>query len=188
MRFPKIAVAALGALVLAVPTTAAIKALTLPELMAINSEAAQVRILEKTTFASDFPLPGVVWTRMKVQGESLRTGLPVAAEDVFLGSHEPADGYGTSEMPLLQDTRVGADAVMFWFREAAMPGQPNVLSDLSTVYRIEKGFGEPVLMGKGEGFAFPANVKLADARALVLKTHLELAAAATAPGDAGAGK
>ena len=182
MRFPKAALAVVGALLLAVPTTAAVKALNLSELMTINSEAAQVRILEKSTFASDFPLPGVTWTKLKVQGESLRTGKPVTAEVLFLGSHDPQDGYGTSEMPLLQDTRVGADAVMFWFREEKMAGQPNVVSDFSAVYRVEKGFGEPILVGKGEGLAFPENVKLVDARAQILKTHLELAA------QAGAGK
>jgi hypothetical protein len=182
MRFSKIAAAALGAAMLAVPTTAAIKALTLSELMTINTEAAQVRVLEKTSFASDYPLAGVVWTKMKVQGTSLRTGEALTTEVVFLGSHDPKDGYGTSEMPTLQDTRVGADAVMFWFRDEAMPAKLNVVSDLSAVYRIEKAFGEPVVVGKGEGFAFPENVKLADAGELIRKTHLELAA------KAGAGK
>jgi len=182
MRFPKFAAAALGAAMLAVPTTAAIKALTLSELMTLNSEAAQVRILEKTTFTSDYPLAGVVWTKMKVQGTSLRTGEPVATEVVFLGSHEPQDGYGTSEMPTLQDTRVGADAIMFWYRDEAMPAKLNVASDLSTVYRIEKGFGEPVVVGKGEGFAFAENIKLSEASERIRTTHLELAA------QAGAGK
>jgi hypothetical protein len=175
MRFTKIAVAVLGAAVLAVPSPAAIKALTLSELMTINTEAAQVRILEKSSFASDYPLAGVVWTKMKVQGVSLRTGEPVTTEVVFLGSHEPQDGYGTSEMPTLQDTRVGGEAVMFWFRDEAMPAKLNVVSDLSAVYRIEKGYGEPVLVGKGEGLAFPVNIKLVDAAAKIRATHLELA-------------
>ncbi len=175
MRFTRTAVAVLGAALLAVPSTAAIRALSLPELMTVNTEAAQVRILGKSSFASDYPLAGVVWTRMKVQGVSLRTGEPVATEVVFLGSHDPRDGYGTSEMPTLQDTRVGGEALVFWFRDEAMPARLNVVSDHSAVYRIERGFGEPVLVGKGEGLAFPENVKLADAAAKVRATHLELA-------------
>ena len=174
--------AALGAAVLAVPALAAIKALSLSELRTLNSEAAQVRILARSSFASDYPLAGVVWTRLQVEGVSLRTGEPVATEVVFLGSHEPQDGYGTSEMPTLQDTRVGGEAVMFWFRDEAMPARLNVVSDLTAVYRIERGFGEPVLVGKGPGLAFPENVKLADAAGAIRATHLELAR------QAGAGK
>ncbi len=175
MRFTRIAVALAGAAMLAVPTTASIKALTLSEMMTINSEAAHVRILEKSSFASDWPMAGVVWTKMKVQGTSLRTLQPVTAEVVFLGSHDPRDGYGTSEMPTLQDTRVDAEAVMFWFRNEDMPGALNVVSDLSAVYRIEKSFGQPVVVGKGEGFAFPENLKLSDASAQIRATHLDLA-------------
>jgi hypothetical protein len=177
------ALAALAAAALAVPLTAAIKAMTLSELMGITSDTAHVRILEKSSFRSDWQVPGAAWTKLKVQGTSLRTGEPVDTELVFLGSHDPADHYGTSEMPTLQDTRVGAEAVVFFAKNADMPGQPNQVFDLGGVYRVEKGFGEPVVVGKGEGFAFPENAKLADVGALVRKTHLELLAA-----QAGAGK
>ncbi len=183
MRSPKFVVAILAAAALAVPVTAAIKAMSLSELMGITTETAQVRILEKTSFSSDWPIENVTWTKLKVQGESLRTGQPVTAELAFLGSHDPADHYGTSEMPTLQDTRVGAEAVVFWFKNPDMPGQLNQVFDLGGVYRVEQGFGEPVVVGKGEGFAFPENAKLADVRELVRKTHLELLAA-----QAGAGK
>jgi hypothetical protein len=182
MRSPRLAAALLAAAALAVPVTAAIKALTLPELMSITTDTAHVRILSRSTFRSDWPVEGATWTKLAVQGESLRTGQAVATEVVFLGSHDPRDGWGTSEMPTLQDTRVGQEAVVFWFRDPDMPGQPNRVFDLSGVYRVEQGFGEPVLVGKGEGAAFVTNVKLQDARALVRKTHLELAA------QAGAGK
>jgi hypothetical protein len=181
MRFPKIAAAALGAAVLAVPVAAAVKAMTLKELMGITTDTALVHIVDKTTFRSDWPDSGMVWTKMTVQGESLRTGEPVQTDVYFLGSHDPKDAYGTSEMPTLQDTRVGADAVVFWTHDPDSPGQMNRIGGLAGVYRVEKGFGEPVVMGKGEGFAFPDNIKVTDARALVLKTHLELQAAQ--PGD-----
>jgi hypothetical protein len=175
MRNLRTATAFLGAALLVVPSLAAVKALTLAELMTVNTEAARVRILGKSSFASDYPLAGVVWTRLVVEGVSLRTGEPVATEVVFLGSHDPRDGYGTSEMPALQDTRVGGEAVMFWFRDEAMPARLNVVSDHTAVYRVERGFGEPVLVGKGEGLAFPENVKLAEAAARVGATHVELA-------------
>ena len=180
MRFKKIAAALIGAAVLAVPVTAAIKAMTLSELMDITTDTALVRIIDKTTFHSDWPASGMVWTKLKVQGESLRTGEKVDTDVYFLGSHDPRDDYGTSEMPTLQDTRIGADAVVFWTKNLESPDQINDLGGLSGVYRVEKGFGEPVVIGKGEGFAFAENIKLSDARTLVHKTHLELAAKAAA--------
>lgn len=183
MRSVKLAVALAAVAALVLPVAAAVRALTLPELMGITTDTAHVRILAKDTFASDWPVSGVTWTRLEVEGVSLRTGEPLRTEVVFLGSHDPRDGYGTSEMPALQDTRVGQEAVVFFFHDPQMPGQRNRVFDLSGVYRVEKAFGEPVLVGKGEGFAFPENVKLKDAGALVRKTHLELLAA-----QAGAGK
>ena len=54
--------------------------------------------------------------------------------------------------------------------------------DLSGVYRIEPGFGTPVVIGKGDGFAWSENLKLADAGDQVRKTHLELLAAKQAAG------
>lgn len=184
MRFPKLAWAALGMAALAVPTFAAIKAMTLSELMGITTDTVHVHILAKSTFHSDWPMAGVVWTKLTVQGESLRTGAPVTTDVVFLGSNDPADNYGTSEMPTLQDTRVGGEAVIFFNgQDVDMPGHLNRVFDLSGVYRVERSFGAPVVIGKGEGLAFAENVKLDDARTLVHQTHLALLAA-----QAGAGK
>lgn len=177
MRFQKIALAALGAVALAVPTFAAIKAMTLSELMGVTTETVRVTILEKSSFRSDFPMQGVVWTKLKVQGESLRTGEAVNTEVVFLGSNDPADNYGTSEMPTLQDTRVGGEAVIFYGKWEGMPGNPNVAFNLAGIYRVEKAFGAPVVIGKGEGFAFAENVKLDAASKQIRQTHLELQAA-----------
>jgi len=182
MRFPKLAVAALAATALAVPTIAAVKAMNLTELMGITADAVHVHILETASFHSDYPMADVVWTKMKVQGESLRTGEPFTADLVFLGSHDPKDSYGTSEMPTLQDTRVGGEAVIFFGHNADAPNPMNIVFDHSNVYRVERSFGTPVVIGKGEGLAFPENVKLSDAAAAIRKTHLELAA------QAGAGK
>ena len=182
MRFPKIALAALGAAALAVPTFAAIKAMTLSELMGVTTDTVHVKILEKSSFRADFPMQGVVWTKLKVQGESLRTGEAVNTEVVFLGSHEPSDNYGTSEMPALQDTRVGGEAVIFYGKMDGMPGQPNVAFNLAGVYRVEKAFGAPVVIGKGEGMAFAENVKLDEVTKQVRATHLELQAAKSAAG------
>ena len=161
---------------------AAIQALTLSELMEITTDVARVHITAKSSFRMDYPLPGAVWTKLSVEGESLRTGAAVKTDLVFMGSHDATDRYTVSEMPTLQDTRVGAEAVVFWWDDPDMPaiGGAHRIFDLSGVYRVEQAFGTPVVMGKGEGFAWGENVKLADAREQVRKAHLELAAKAAA--------
>ena len=174
---------ALAVGLLASLSLAAVKALSLSELMEITSDVAHVRITAKASVQADYPYAGCTWTKLSVQGESLRTGEPVQTELLFLGSHEAADRFTISEMPTLQDTRVGGDALVFFWKDPELLGGANRIFDLSGVYRVEKGFGEPVVVGKGEGFAFPENAKLADVGALVRKTHLELLAA-----QAGAGK
>ena len=177
MRVHTCAAALLGLALIAVPVGAAIKAMTLSETLEIHTDVVQGKILGKTTVKTDLPLEGMVYTHMTVQGESLITGETVTRELVFLGSHEPSDNYGTSEMPTLQDTRVGAEALVFYKHDETGATPVDRVFDLSGVYRIEQTFGAPVVIGKGEGFAFPQNVKLADARDQIRKTHAALQAA-----------
>jgi hypothetical protein len=177
MRMLKSAAVLLGVALIAIPAGAAIKAMTLAEAMEVNSDVLHGRIVSKTTVKTDRPLEGMVYTHMTVEGESLISGEKLTKELVFLGSHEPGDAYGTSEMPTLQDTRVGADAVILYAIDATGEKPVNVVHDYSSVYRVETAFGSPVVIGKGEGFAFPENVKLSDARAQIVKTNAEIQAA-----------
>jgi hypothetical protein len=171
---------ALAVGLLASISLAAVKALSLSELMEITSDVALVRITAKASVAADYPYEGCTWTKLSVQGESLRTGEPVQTELLFLGSHDAADRFTISEMPTLQDTRVGGDALVFFWKDPELLGGANRIFDLSGVYRVEKGFGEPVVVGKGEGFAWSENLKLSAARDQVRGAHLELAAKAAA--------
>ncbi|HZL99413.1 MAG TPA: hypothetical protein VFD43_04090 [Planctomycetota bacterium] len=176
MRLSKSIAVALGVALVAVPAIASIKAMTLKELMAVTTEVVDARIVAKRSFKLDWPMEGAVYTGLSIEGVSLRTLEPVKTEVVFLGSHDPADQFGTSEMPTLQDTRVGSQAVIFYAKDQDIPGRLNVVYDLSGVYRGEQAFGAPVVVGKGEGFAFAENVKLGDVRTQVRTAHLELAA------------
>lgn len=177
MRYVKNLMLAVAVALVALPVGASIKAMTLSELMSVTDDVVHVRILEKTTFQLAYPSPESVYTKLKVKGVSLRTGEAVEADVVFLGSHDPTDEYGTSIMPTLQDTRVGHEAIIFLRRDVQMPGQMLVVDNLGCLYRLEQGFGPPVVMGKGEGAAFPENVKFEDVRRIVRETHLSLQAA-----------
>jgi hypothetical protein len=172
MRAVKSSLLVLSLVLATVPVAAAIKAMNLTELMGITTDVAHVRILEKSSFALAYPFPEAVYTRLTVEGVSLRTGKPVETELVFLGSHDPDDQYGVSEMPTIQDTRIRSEVIVFFQRDKAFPGEANILHNLASVYRVEKTFGSPVVIGKGEGFAFTENIKLADARVAVRDIHL----------------
>jgi len=179
MRLIKSAAVALGLALVALPAAAAIKAMTLEELMGITTDVVHGKILEKTTFRLDWPFAGAVYTKLSVEGESLRTLQPVKTDVVFLGSHDARDAFSVSEAPTLQDARVGNEAVIFYFRDPDMPGAfTNRVFGLDCVYRVEQAFGAPVVVGKGEGFAFAENVKLDDVRTAVRATHQKLAAQA----------
>jgi len=168
MRKSMLFAALCGAALLATPVVAAIRAMNLSELMSITDDTVLVHITGRSTFASAYPFEGAVYTQLSLSGESLRTGKAYEGRVVFLGSHDPADQFGTSEMPTLQDTRVGNRVVLFFQHDDAFPGGGADLAyNLGYVFRVEDGFGTPVVMGKGEGSAFPDNLKLSDARAQV---------------------
>jgi len=182
MRILKSAAVMLGIALVAIPAGAAIKAMTLKETMELNSDVLHATITGKTTVKTDLPLQGMVYTHLTVEGESLVTGAKVTRELVFLGSHDPADDYGTSEMPTLQDTRVGGQAVILYAHDVSGLAPVDRVASLADVYRVETAFGTPVVIGKGDGFAFPENIKLADARAQVVKAHAEIVAAQPSAG------
>jgi hypothetical protein len=182
MLLSRTALIAASLALVTVPIFAAVKAMTLAELMEVTQDTALVRIVDKDSFASDVPFEGAVFTRLTVKGESLRTGKPVSTQVIFLGSHDPADRFASSEMPTLQDTRVGAEAILFMYSDPGMPGTPFRVANHADVYRVEQVFGSPVVVGKGEGAAFSENVTLAIVRDQVRQTHLALQAAAAPAG------
>lgn len=176
MSFQRCAAALLAAAVIGIPASAAIKAMDLAELMGITTDAIHGRIVAKSTFQMDRPQAGAVYTKLTIEGRSLRTGEPMTKDVIFHGSHDPADWYTISEMPTLQDTRVGGEVIAFYFTSEWRGGH-HYLFDLSGLYRVEQGFGEPAVIGKGEGMAFPENTKLSVAEQRIRATHLALAAA-----------
>ncbi|GJM21854.1 MAG: hypothetical protein DHS20C15_17690 [Planctomycetota bacterium] len=160
------------ALTVALPAVASIKAMTLRELMSITSGAVHGTVVARETVQRGFPQSGAVYTLLTIRGESVRTGEPTEVTVAFHGSHEVADRYTISEMPTLQDTRIGAEVVAFFNPRKELDGSP-VIFDYSGIYRVERAFDKPVLMGKGEGFAFDKNEALDVVRQRVRQVHQE---------------
>lgn len=175
MRLTKWACALAVAAIAVLPLGAAIKAMTLKELMEITTDVVQAKIVGKDTLTMDRPYEGAVYTQLHIQGVSLRTGEKVDQVVVFHGSHDLGERYVISEQPELQDVRVGSEGV-FFIADETLPVAHHLLHNWASVYRVERGFGEPVVMGKGEGSAFEKNVKLVDARERVRSAHLQIEA------------
>lgn len=181
MRVSKCALAFAAAALLALPVTAAIKALSLSELMEVTHDAVVGTIVARDTVRLDHPWQDALYTRLTIEGESVRTGTPGTWQVVFHGSHEASDEYGISTMPTLQDSRVGGQTLVFTMEHPMLPGQ-HLVANWGTLYRVEQGFGESVVVGKGEGMAFAENTRLADARTAIRTVHAELQRAPKAPG------
>lgn len=179
---------ALALLALAAPAAATIKFMDLRDLMQVTDDCLDAQIVAKQTFRVDDPdYEGMVFTKIRVVGESMRTGETIETDLVYTGSHDPADQYGSSEMPLFQDVRLGNRVVLFFGVDEANKSGRNQVWAWNCAYRVETVLGQPIVIGKGEGFAFTQNVTLAQAREQVRQTHLalEAEAQATVPVDSG---
>jgi hypothetical protein len=181
MRVSKCVLALSAAALLAIPVTAAIKAMNLRELMEITQDAVHGKITARDSFRLDHPWEGALYTRLTIEGESLRTGEKGTFQVVFHGSHEKSDWYGISTMPTIQDSRLGGETIVFFGEHPMLPGQ-NLVSSFASTYRVESGFGQPVVVGKGEGMAFPENTKLVDAATDIRAMHAELSVGQKSPG------
>lgn len=175
MRLNRLIGAVVGLALVALPISAGIKAMSLPELMDITADTLSVRILETSTHATEIDGERMVYTKLTVAGESMRTGEGVSTDVIFWGSHDVSDDYMLSEMPQLQDVRAENTVVLFIGSET-FDGMP-IAHNLAYAYRVETIFGNQVVIGKGEGMAFQTNVKLEDARQSVREIHIVLEAA-----------
>jgi len=174
MRISRCVATFVVAAVAALPIGAAIKAMNLSEVMSITDDVFVGTIIGKESVTLDHPWSGAIYTKLTVEGDSLRSGKAQIKEVVFHGSHDPSDDYMVSEMPELKDTRMGGQ-VMVLSNTSKELGGLNVVYSLAGAYRIESGFGDAVVIGKGDGFAFEKNAKLSSVRAAVRTTHEALA-------------
>ncbi len=176
MRRSRSVIFALGALFLVMSTSASIRPMSLKEYMSISHEVLHGTIVAKETFRSDEPLPETVYTKLTIQGDALRGGMRgETTEVIFMGSHDPKDDFVHSEAPDLRDTRIGGEVVVFYFDDDQIHDKvdrgQNIVDNWQGVYRVERGFGVPVIIGKGDGYAFPANTRLDEAVRRIEDTH-----------------
>lgn len=175
MRMKTCAAALLAVAVVALPVGAAIKAMNLAQLMSITDDAVHGTIVDAVSIRADVPWQGAVYTKLTIQGTSLRSGEEGLFEVVFHGSHDRSEDYIISEMPDLKDSRKGGEVVLFIEKDVDGLGDLGLVHNWANLYRVESGFGQAVVVGKGKGSAFPENTALTTVRDLVRDTHTDLA-------------
>jgi hypothetical protein len=162
----------------AAPLTAAIKAMTLEEMMDISTGVVSGRIIEKEYVKMDWgDDPDTTFTRIRISGEELTTGKMVTRDLYYVGGLWNGEVDSPSTAPREHQTRVGAAMVAFyWFDAKIGPDGVNIIFCFPNINQIQQGSGDPTVIGNGLGAAVPANVKLSALRTEVKSIYEKLQA------------
>lgn len=156
----------LGAL--AVRGAAQIKRYTLPEMVAEADGAVYGEIVARRAFRVDDPegLGDLYFTTLTVAGRSLYDESPLTVDVTFHGGFvSEEEGVHNSEAPAEDDVRIGNRIVAFYAWADDMGGglaANSLLAAHGGLYRTVDGPAATVVLGRGEGYAIDANLKLAD--------------------------
>lgn len=160
-----------GAAVLAASLAAAqIERLDLGQMVARTDNAVHGRIVDSQVVRIDHPEDGsaLYFTHLTVEGVSLYDGSQVRVPVTFAGGFiSPEQGVHNSEMPSADETRIGTEVIVFYKWSDNMGGglAANALYAWhGGIYRVAATQNGPVVLGKGDGFAIAANVRVADLR------------------------
>jgi hypothetical protein len=109
--------------------------------------------------------PELYFTHLLVQGTSLYTGEPETVAVTFPGGFiSPGQGVWNSEAPTATETRIGNEVVVFYKWSDNIGGQlaANALyASHGGLYRTAKARnGEPLVLGRGDGYAVDLNRSL----------------------------
>ena len=146
--------------------TAQIERLDLKQMVAKTDNAVLGTITAKQVFRVDHPVDGpeLYFTRMTIQGKSLRSGSDLAVEVTFAGGFvSPNEGVHNSEAPSADDTRIGNTVVAFykWTDNIGGDVAGNALyAAHGGLFRVAKAGGNQVVLGRGEGYAIDRNVSV----------------------------
>jgi hypothetical protein len=180
MLKPKTSLAILSALFVvaaaAFPVFAAIKAMTLEELMQISSGVIEGRIVSKDVVRMDWAdMQDLTFTRLTIQGQDLTTGNPATRELYYMGGVWDGQIDSPVTAPRESQTRVGARVVAFYWFDPGLTAQgANKIFCYTNIYQVQQAAGEPTVIGLGTGAAVPQNVKLSVLSTEVKSIHQKL--------------
>jgi hypothetical protein len=157
--------------------TAAIKAMTTEEAVAVFDGAIYGQIISKEVVPLDYlDRKSVTFTRLTIQGEDLYTGEPATRQIYYMGGVRNGRLDSPSTAPKEHQTRVGASVVVFyWFHSEVTAAGAYKTSSFASLFQVQQGVGEPTVIGLVDS-PVPENVKLDGFRTQVQAIYKELQA------------
>ena len=158
------------------PLSAAIKPMTLPEMMEISTGAIDGQITAKESVVIFDPADNMneIWTRLTVSGTELTTGETVTHDLYYMGGVWNGQRIFPVTSPRDYQTRVGARVVAFyWFDPSLSETGANKIFCYPNIYQVQQGSSEPTVIGLGDGAAVPYNTKLSVLSAEVKRIYAE---------------
>ena len=143
-----------------------VMALDLKTMVQKYADVAVVGTIEGVTY-SERPLDDgspAAYTNLVVKGENLYTGKAETVTASFVGGFIGAQRIQSAEEPSAAETQVGRRVVAF---TAPWPSKGNapprcLVAQHAGIFLVQPGPKGEVVLGKGEGFAVPRNLLLAE--------------------------
>ena len=161
-------VAALALVAFGASSPAQIKAFTLEEMVGAADNAVYGQIVSSRVFRVDHPVDGdqLYFTELTIQGRSLENGTPVTVSVTYNGGFvSESEGVFNSEAPAKDDVKVGNKVVAFYTWLDDMGGgvaANSLVAAHGGLYRTVDGPRGPAILGRGEGYAVRANVRMSE--------------------------
>src|SRR5262245_52750270 len=153
---------------LGITPAAQIKSYTLEEMVQVADDAVYGQIVGSRVTRVDHPLDGAefYYTTITVQGRSLASSRPATVDVTFRGGFlGETEGVFNSEAPAADDVKLGKHVVAFYRWSDDMGGgvPANALvAAHGGLYRVVEGPSGAAVLGRGEGYAIRANLRLAE--------------------------
>lgn len=160
---------------------AQIEWLDLPKMVAKADNAIHGKITKHEVIViEDHPVDGpeLYYTHLTIEGRSLVSGAPLTAVVTYPGGWiDDQRGVNNSEAPSADEVKVGNEVVAFYKWSDNMGGDlaANALyASHGGIYRVVKGRGGKIVLGKGVGYAISSNVPLGELDSRITAIDQEL--------------
>ena len=149
-----------------VPGVAQIQRLTLDEMVETMDDAVYGEIVASRVFRIDHPIDGpeLYFTTLTIEGRTMTDASPLTVEVTFHGGFiNEEEGVYNSEAPSADDVKLGNRVVVFYQWADNMGGDVAanaIVASHGGLYRTVDGPKGSTVLGRGEGYAVNANIKL----------------------------
>lgn len=166
-RFLSLTLLLAGAALIGSPSSAKIKALTLPEMVELADGAVYGQILQREVFRVDHPIDGpeLYYTTLTIAGRSLVDGRQLSVRTTFRGGFiDTQNGAYNSEAPQEHEVEVGKNVVVFHKYIRNMGGDVSadaLLGGHGGLFPVVRNQnGQEIVLGRGVGYPVSKNVPL----------------------------